>query len=138
MTGAGDEARANELRARLSDEEQPRYVVRAYVDDMPAAMHAADVFVGRAGASTLGELPAAALPAVLVPGEYEGWSQAPNAEYLQARGAAVMLRNRDLPSLGGALLALLRRPVAARIRCGKPHRGGSRGRRQRPTSHGSD
>ena len=74
---------------RLSPEQQERYLVRAYIDDMPAAMHAADLVVSRSGASTLGELPAAGVPAILVPGEYEGWSQAPNAEYLQSRGAAV-------------------------------------------------
>jgi UDP-N-acetylglucosamine--N-acetylmuramyl-(pentapeptide) pyrophosphoryl-undecaprenol N-acetylglucosamine transferase len=74
---------------------------------MPAAMLAADLVVSRSGASTLGELPAAAVPAILVPGEYEGWSQAPNAEFLQARGAAVMLRNAELSRLGPTIVELL-------------------------------
>ena len=57
------------------------------------------------GASTLGELPAAGAAAILVPGEYEGWSQAPNAEYLQAQGAAIMLAQpMDLGDLVTALL----------------------------------
>jgi UDP-N-acetylglucosamine--N-acetylmuramyl-(pentapeptide) pyrophosphoryl-undecaprenol N-acetylglucosamine transferase len=42
-----------------------------------------------------------------VPGEYEGWSQAPNAEFLQERGAAVMLRNADLDQLGDTVIELL-------------------------------
>ena len=74
---------------------------------MPAAMVASDLAVMRAGASTLGELPAAGLPAVLVPGEYDGWSQAPNAEFMQEQGAAVMLRNAELGQLGTVVSELL-------------------------------
>jgi len=107
VTGAGDEAAAEERRARLTPEQQARYVVRGYLAEMPAAMAAAELVVSRAGASTLGELPAAGAPAVLVPGEYEGWSQAPNAEYLQSQGAAVMLRNSELDRLADTVLELL-------------------------------
>jgi UDP-N-acetylglucosamine--N-acetylmuramyl-(pentapeptide) pyrophosphoryl-undecaprenol N-acetylglucosamine transferase len=53
----------------------------------------------RAGASVLGELPATRLPAILVPGEYEGWDQSPNAQYLQDAEAAVMLRQEDIAEL---------------------------------------
>ncbi|MDE3096586.1 MAG: undecaprenyldiphospho-muramoylpentapeptide beta-N-acetylglucosaminyltransferase [Chloroflexota bacterium] len=107
MTGAADEARARAARRGLPEEQQARYVVQAYLDDMPAAMHAADLVVSRAGASTLGELPAAGAAAVLVPGEYEGWSQAPNARFLHARGAAVVVRNDELGRLADTVLALL-------------------------------
>ena len=107
VTGADDEAWAMEQRARLPAAQQQRYVVRGYLDAMPAAMIAADLAVCRAGASPLGELPAAGLPAVLVPGEYEGWSQAPNAEFLAAEGAAVVLRNADLPRVGEVVVELL-------------------------------
>jgi UDP-N-acetylglucosamine--N-acetylmuramyl-(pentapeptide) pyrophosphoryl-undecaprenol N-acetylglucosamine transferase len=107
LTGAADEAWVNEERAKLSPEQQARYTVRGYTDDMPAAMAAADLVVSRAGASTLGELPASGAPAILVPGEYEGWSQAPNAEFLQAEGAAVMLRNAELDRLAHTVIALL-------------------------------
>jgi len=108
VTGAADEERALEARGRMADAAiRERFVVRGYLDDMAAAMVAADLAVMRAGASTLGELPASGLPAVLVPGEYEGWSQAPNAEYLQAEGAAVMLRNAELGRLADVVLELL-------------------------------
>jgi UDP-N-acetylglucosamine--N-acetylmuramyl-(pentapeptide) pyrophosphoryl-undecaprenol N-acetylglucosamine transferase len=108
MTGAADEQRAIEARARLSPEQQKRYLVHAYLEDMPAAMHAADLVVCRSGASTLGELPAAGAAAILIPGQYEGWSQAPNAEYLQAHDAALILGDRDL---GDLVLQLLSDPA---------------------------
>ena len=107
ITGAADETWVNEQRAKLSPEQREHYIVRGYLDDMPAAMIAADLVVSRAGASTLGELPAAGAPSILVPGEYEGWSQAPNAEYLEAQGAAVMLRNDELPRLAATAIELL-------------------------------
>jgi UDP-N-acetylglucosamine--N-acetylmuramyl-(pentapeptide) pyrophosphoryl-undecaprenol N-acetylglucosamine transferase len=107
VTGAADEALANEQRTPLNAEQQARYHVRGYMDEMPAALIAADVVVARSGASTLGELPAAGTPGVLIPGEYEGWSQAPNAEFLQAEGAAVMLRNSELDRLPATVLDLL-------------------------------
>jgi len=107
LTGADGEPAALAARDKLSAGLRERYLVRGYLDDMPAAMRAADLSVSRAGASVLGELPAAGVPAILVPGEYEGWSQAPNAEYLQAEGAAVMLRNAELQRLAPLALELL-------------------------------
>ncbi len=117
VTGAADEAWAHEQRSTLGAAQQTRYDVRGYLDDMPAALIAADLVVSRAGASTLGELPAAGAASILVPGEYEGWSQAPNAEYLQAQGAAVMLRNDELDRLGATVIELLDdEPRLARMR----------------------
>jgi UDP-N-acetylglucosamine--N-acetylmuramyl-(pentapeptide) pyrophosphoryl-undecaprenol N-acetylglucosamine transferase len=107
LTGANDAAWANEQRDALDAGLRERYLVRGYTDDMPAALIAADLVVSRSGASTLGELPAAGTAAILVPGEYEGWSQAPNAEFLQAQGAAVMLRNAELERLGPTIVELL-------------------------------
>lgn len=107
VTGEAGQAEARRVHASLAPALQERYVVRGYIDDMPAAMHSADLVVARAGASSLGELPAAGVPAILVPGEYDGWSQAPNAEYMQAQGAAVMLRNAELGGLAETALALL-------------------------------
>mgnify|MGYP001576683273 CR=1 FL=1 len=107
VTGTADEGAANEQRSRLTPEQQAQYHVRSYMTDMPAALIAADLVVARSGASTLGALPAAGAPAVLIPGEYEGWSQAPNAEFMQAEGAAVMLRNNELERLAATVLDLL-------------------------------
>lgn len=107
VTGEAGEVEAGQVRASLPPALQERYIVRGYLDAMPAAMHAADVVVARAGASSLGELPAAGAPAILVPGEYDGWSQAPNAEYMQVQGAAVVLRNAELDRLSETVLSLL-------------------------------
>jgi UDP-N-acetylglucosamine--N-acetylmuramyl-(pentapeptide) pyrophosphoryl-undecaprenol N-acetylglucosamine transferase len=107
VTGPGDEAWALAERAKLPEEQRERYVVRGYMDELPTALIAADLVIGRAGASVLGEFPAAGVPSILVPGEYDGWSQDPNAEYMQAEGAAVMLRNAELARLTDVIIELL-------------------------------
>ncbi|HEY8489265.1 MAG TPA: undecaprenyldiphospho-muramoylpentapeptide beta-N-acetylglucosaminyltransferase, partial [Thermaerobacter sp.] len=45
----------------------PRVRLFPYIDDMPTAYAAADLYIGRAGATTLAEITARGLPAVLVP-----------------------------------------------------------------------
>ena len=56
----------------------------------------------------LGELPAAGLPAILVPGVYAaGHNQRDNAQLLQNKGAAVVLENDRLDRLSGLVRDLL-------------------------------
>ncbi len=52
--------------------------------------------VSRAGASSLGEYPLFALPAVLVPYPYAWRYQKVNADYLARRGAAIVLDDHRL------------------------------------------
>lgn len=117
LTGRAEEASLDALHDRLPLEQREHYHVYGYLHEMPQAMAAADLAVMRAGASVLGELPALGLPAVLVPGVYEGWDQSPNARFLEEQGAAVMLPNDQierLPALVRELLGDERRLQAMR------------------------
>jgi UDP-N-acetylglucosamine--N-acetylmuramyl-(pentapeptide) pyrophosphoryl-undecaprenol N-acetylglucosamine transferase len=77
---------------------------------MALALAAADLSVARAGASTLGEFPVAALPSVLVP--LVGVNQTANADLLAQRGGAVVVADATIDTdLAPAVLALLNDPA---------------------------
>ena len=66
--------------------------LREYIYDMPTVMRAADLVLCRAGASTLSEVSALALPAVIVPSpNVTNHHQERNAAVLGDKGAAVVL-----------------------------------------------
>ena len=94
----------------LSDAERERYKVMGYQDNMPETLAAADVVVSRAGATSLAEISARAVPAILVPFPYAAENhQVKNAqEYVDAGAAHMLLDDQlDSPEFASALFELL-------------------------------
>ncbi len=70
--------------------------MRPYLYDMPKYMAAADVFLSRAGASTLNEIAASGTPSIIIPSpNVTGNHQEKNARILENRGAALVLRENE-------------------------------------------
>ena len=88
-----------DLRRSVSadSERAVAYDLVAYEDDMASVYAAADLVVGRAGATTVAELAAVGVPAVLVPlPGAPGDHQTANAVRMEAAGGAVRVDDADL------------------------------------------
>jgi len=109
ITGPRDLEEARQSAENLNAGSRDAYHPVAYLNqEMPAALVAADLVVARAGAATLGEFPAAGLPAILVPYPHAGEHQLGNAEFLADAGAGLVLRDGDLlQQLGDTVCDLL-------------------------------
>jgi UDP-N-acetylglucosamine--N-acetylmuramyl-(pentapeptide) pyrophosphoryl-undecaprenol N-acetylglucosamine transferase len=112
LYGKSDGDWLQEQRAALSNGLKEKYLLFDYLHDtMSDALLASDLAVWRAGASSLGELPAAGLPAVLVPLPHGGVQQADNARWLQERGGAVTVEDeRAAKELLPTVQSILREP----------------------------
>lgn len=108
LCGPEHEATSARVREALSPELRRRYLVYGYLhEELPLALAAAEFAVSRAGASVLGEFPAAGLPSVLIPYPYAGKHQHRNAALLTEAGAALTLEEAQIPQLLPTILALL-------------------------------
>jgi len=75
----------------------PELTLREYIDDMPRCMAAADLVIGRAGASTLCELQAMGKPGILIPSPNVTENhQYHNAMALVEKGAAILIEEKYL------------------------------------------
>ena len=110
VTGDAGLAAAEAAREALPETKRGCYDVSAYRDDLPELMVAADLGVFRAGASVLGELPAAQLPSLLIPATYAGGHQRNNARWLADNGAAMVIEEADLENFTARVSELLTAP----------------------------
>jgi UDP-N-acetylglucosamine--N-acetylmuramyl-(pentapeptide) pyrophosphoryl-undecaprenol N-acetylglucosamine transferase len=91
-------------REQLPVERRSRYRPYPFLrDDMLAALVATDLVVGRAGSSTLAEVTALGIPAVIVPYPHAAGHQVANARILAAAGAARIVADESFDA--DALLA---------------------------------
>lgn len=87
----------------LTPEQAARWNVMGYLDQMGAALAAADAVVSRAGATSLAEISARAVPALLVPFPYATENhQTTNAQAYVEAGCAAMIDDADLTDEAGA------------------------------------
>lgn len=94
----------------LSEQEASRWQVRPYIDNMGQALAAADLVLSRAGASSIAEIAALAVPSMLVPYPLATADhQTTNARYLVDARAAVMVADDaiDTPAFAQELLRLV-------------------------------
>lgn len=86
----------DELKA-LTPQDDPRFQLLPFTENMSEVLGAADVVVARAGATTLLELAALAKPTILVPNAFlTGGHQLKNAEAYAVEGAAEILNDDEL------------------------------------------
>ena len=136
-TGAEDFEATRDALALTPDEER-RYHVLGYIDDMGDVLAAADLVLSRAGASSIAEIAALAVPAVLVPYPFATADhQTTNAHLLTDAGAAVMFADADIDGrpFADELLGLLasadrRAEMRAAARGPQSGRGGGAARRR--------
>jgi UDP-N-acetylglucosamine--N-acetylmuramyl-(pentapeptide) pyrophosphoryl-undecaprenol N-acetylglucosamine transferase len=69
--------------------------IAPFIDDMPAALGAADLVIGRAGAGAVAEICAVGRPSLLVPYPFAGDHQKLNADSITREGAALWVPSAE-------------------------------------------
>ncbi len=84
-----------------------RWVRRGFEDRMDLFFAASDLVIARAGGA-VAEISATATPSILVPGEFgSAGHQVENAAYLERAGAAVVIPESELGSLGSVVACMM-------------------------------
>jgi len=105
-----------------------RASIAPFIDDMPRALAAADLVIGRAGAGAVAEICAVGRPSLLVPYPFAGDHQKLNADSITREGAALWVPSAQATPvrLATELRALMDQPerlvamAAAARRLGRP------------------
>lgn len=95
LHAVGPKNLTDDVVARADDRTGAVYRPLAYIEAMDAAYAAADLMLGRCGASTVLETAAVGLPAVFVPYPHGNGEQARNAAGVVAAGGGVLLADAD-------------------------------------------
>ncbi|WP_309383538.1 UDP-N-acetylglucosamine--N-acetylmuramyl-(pentapeptide) pyrophosphoryl-undecaprenol N-acetylglucosamine transferase [Cerasicoccus frondis] len=91
-----------------SDGQTVRAVFTPFVDDMAAALSAADIVVARAGAGSIAEFARCRLPSILVPYPFSADDhQLANAQFLEQQGGAVVVEESEIERLLGEVTDLI-------------------------------
>ncbi|EOH93450.1 undecaprenyldiphospho-muramoylpentapeptide beta-N-acetylglucosaminyltransferase [Enterococcus haemoperoxidus ATCC BAA-382] len=81
----------------LSEKKLTNISIQPYIDKMAEVLAAADLMVGRAGATSIAEFTALGLPAILIPSPYvTNDHQTKNAQSLVRSGAVEMITDQEL------------------------------------------
>jgi UDP-N-acetylglucosamine--N-acetylmuramyl-(pentapeptide) pyrophosphoryl-undecaprenol N-acetylglucosamine transferase len=92
------------MRQRYVELRRPGASVIEFIENMPAAIAAADLIISRAGAGAIAEICAVGRPSILVPLAGSGSHQLHNAQGAERAGAAVCLPSPRASADGIALL----------------------------------
>lgn len=114
VAGAAEAATVRDALTAAGGDADGRWRVLEYLDDMGSALAAADLVVARAGATSIAEITALGLPAVLVPYPYATDDhQTKNARTMVAHGAAELVADKDLDDerFGDILVGVLGDPA---------------------------
>ncbi|MCL6519237.1 MAG: undecaprenyldiphospho-muramoylpentapeptide beta-N-acetylglucosaminyltransferase [Armatimonadetes bacterium] len=102
-----------EAQTRQKSQNWENYHLFPYIEDMVTAYAASNLVVSRGGASTICEITAVGLPAVIIPYPYaQANHQQLNAEYLARAGAAVVILEANLSPkvLSDTIMQLMESP----------------------------
>ncbi|MBI3317984.1 MAG: undecaprenyldiphospho-muramoylpentapeptide beta-N-acetylglucosaminyltransferase [Candidatus Omnitrophica bacterium] len=86
--------------------------VFSFLKEFPLALGSADVVISRAGATSIAEICALSVPAILIPYPYAGGHQRANARWMESVGGAVVLEEKEASAhrLRQELSGLLKSP----------------------------